>query len=184
MNIIQILSIVIVMISYLKALLIFYLLIISSQASGLIGTQLGDLVRENRYAQHVIGYCLMLVIVGEFGQTTNPYRLLFMTTMYYILFIITTKTELQWNVSIIILLILAYLYEVFMNDTRNRISQDESLGPEEAANLEETAAKNKSIMFVTIGIVAVIGTVIYLRKKQVQYGGNFELEKFFLENRN
>ena len=58
-------------ISLSKAVLLFYLIIGNNYTSELFSGQLTDFIKENRYAQHLIGYLTMLVVVNSFAGVTD-----------------------------------------------------------------------------------------------------------------
>jgi Ca2+/Na+ antiporter len=172
------------MVSYAKALLLFYILLIGSSATNLIGTQLGDFIRDNRYFQHVVGYVTMMTLLSEFSGVDEPKKLLFMTTLLYAWFILTTKLEVQWNLAILLLLVLAYLYENHLETKEKSLIEDQAADNDDLNRVVSQDDRIKYFITISIGVITIIGTILYLQRKRVQYGGDFDLERYLLEGRN
>ena len=172
------------MIILLKALLIFHLWLISSQATGLLGTQFKDFIKENRYFQHIFGYVLMLTIIGEFGKSNDPFKVMWYTAIAYTAFILFTKLELQWNLVILILLTIGYLYDIYLRGKKKQLKEDPVVETEDLEKIKNSTDQMRYLIFVTIIIVAFIGMAFYFQRKKVQYGGNFDLTKFLFADRN
>lgn len=172
------------MISPVRALLLFYLIPMSNYTSPILGTQLRDFAGENRYFQHAVGYISMLVLLSEFNQISGLTDLFFVTTALYFLFILTTKLELQWNLALLILLVGAYLWNLHFHKKEVESIQDQSMEQEDIEKMSQKHDSYRTLIFVTVAVVAVIGTTLYLQRKRVQYGGNFDLEKYLLQGRN
>lgn len=164
-----------------KILLSFYA-ILAIHNSPLLGNKMNELIDTNRIVQHVIGFILMLVIVNMVGGMTDTYDILFYGIITYLWFLFTTKLELQWNLAILLLLLVWFLYENRMNISQQiMIVKDKILNDVEKTKV--IAENNKKKILVSIGlmILTFIGTGLYTKKKTVQYGGGkFDIVKFLL----
>lgn len=172
------------MISIPKALLIFHLWLISSQATGLLGTQFKDFIKENRYFQHIFGYVLMLTIIGEFDKIHDPFKLMWYTSLAYVIFILFTKLELQWNLAILIMLTIGYLYDIYIKGKMKRLKEDPVIESEDLGKNKSNNNQMRNLIFATIVVVASIGFAFYIQRKNVQYGDNFDMTKFLFADRN
>src|SRR3990172_6176459 len=139
-----------------KAVLLFYLLIANNYTNKLLSGQITEFIEKNRYAQHVIGFITMLVIINIFAGVTDPVIATLYSAVAYLLFIITTKLDLSWNLLIIGLMILAFLYESTMMDKEVRSETDQALQEEDKEKIRQRHNKVKSMVVVAILIIAVI----------------------------
>ena len=79
--------------SLLSSLLLFYLLVSNSLTNNLMGKQMKTYLRDNRLAQHVIAFVMMLVLMILIGKFDNIIDVLLCTSLGYMWFIFTTKTS-------------------------------------------------------------------------------------------
>lgn len=171
-------------ISLAKALLLFYVIIASNFTKELYSGQLKDFLSSNRYAQHIMGIISMLVLIGIIGGVTNVKQLIVLSIIAYLWFILTTKLDLKWNIAIIGLLLIGYLYENSLLDKEKQLEKDPSLEKKEKKIIKKKYYDTKLIIFISILVITVIGSVLYYNKKIDQHGGNFDSLKFLVDGRN
>lgn len=171
-------------ISLSKALLVFYLVIASGFTKDLYSGQLKDFVKENRFAKHIIGFIGMLIIINSLSGLNKSYEVIGYSLAAYLWFILTTKLDLQWNLAIILLLTIGYLYESELLNYESEAEKDKSLDQEDINRIKIKNKRIKQMILVSILVITVIGTILYINKKSTQYGGNFDVAKFFLDGRN
>ena len=165
-------------ISLSKTLLIFYVVIASQYTGNLLGKQMREFIQENRIAQHIIAFTMLLVLINLVGGVKDMKKGILYSLVGYVWFIFTTKLDIQWNLIIILLLVVGYLYESNMFNHENIISSNNVLTPEEK---EKVINKNKfyrSMIVAGIIIITLIGTFLYEQKKGAQYGGGFSIKKY------
>jgi len=168
--------------SYVGLVLLFYLIISSGFTENLVSKQLKHFFTENRYAQHVVAFLLLLTIIIMFWP--NDLCLSFIYAVAgYIWFIFSTKLDIQWSMILICALLFGFLFETNIINKQMRISADESLSTEEKNVLIENYDFYRICIFSFIIVVTVVGNVLYVDKKQEQYsvqsgGGGFNLMKF------
>ena len=167
-------------ISMSRALLIFYVIIASQFTSGLMGKQMRTFLEESRLAQHMIGFILMLVLVMMVGNVNNIGDGLIYSLIGYAWFILTTKLDIQWNLIIIMMLFVGYVYETKMINKEHDVQNDKVLTGVEKDNVVANTHNTKMYVAIGIIIVTIMGTVLYASKKQEQYGGGFSAVNFFL----
>lgn len=170
--------------SIVTALLIFYMLVANNFIGNLYSGQLKDYISANRWVQHLIGCITMLLIIIEIGGVTDGYKALFYTIIGYIWFILTTKLDIQWNLAIIGLLIIGFVYEKQMFAKEESSEEDQALEETDKKKIRKGNKDMKRVIFITILTVTVIGTIMYLNKKRAQHGGSFDTLKFFLNAKN
>lgn len=157
--------------SLLRALLLFYVLIASNFTGGLFSKQLRTFFEENRMAQHLIGFTMMLVIIMLIGGINNTYRAVIYSLIGYIWFILTTKLDVHWNVIIILLLLFGFLYESKLNEKERNIMSDSNLTEEEKQKIINNNFQYRMYFILAALLTTIIGSLLYLNKKVGQYGG-------------
>lgn len=157
-----------------KALLIFYILMASQYTSGLLGKQMRTFLEENRLAQHVIGFIMMVAIMKVLNLNS------YLSIIAYALFVFSTKLDIQWNLIFILLLFLGYLYESNMEERESDIMLDATLTKNFITDFINNDTLNKKYIIGGISIAALIGVALYMKKKNVQYGGGFNMMTFLL----
>jgi hypothetical protein len=167
-------------ISLSRALLIFYIIIASQFTTGLMGKQMRNFLEESRIAQHLVGFILMLVLVMMAGNVTEVGKAVLYSIIGYVWFIFTTKLDIQWNLIIIIMLFVGFVYETNMIKKEQDIQKDHILTSSEKDKIIETNSHVKTYMVGGILLVTIIGTLLYANKKQEQYGGGFSTLNFFI----
>lgn len=166
-------------INIFKLLTVFYLLQLSNYTKPLISKQLKEFLLENRIAQHIVNYCLLLVIF----ILTYPHDLsknILYSSFAYILFIMTTKMELHMNLIILLLLLAGFIYENNYANKSNRILNDNDLNHEDKNTIFNNLFKNNMVFYTVFVIFTILFMVFYMRKKMGQYGGSYDSLNFFI----
>jgi Mn2+/Fe2+ NRAMP family transporter len=91
----------------------------------------------------------------------------------------TTKLDLSWNVSILIILTIYFLYESKKVSDYKIILADPNLDAVKKKELFDSFDNLQKFLLVGIFGVTIAGTFLYANEKQVQHGGGFSLYKFF-----
>jgi len=171
-------------VSLSRALLIFYLIISSGYTKDLYSGQLKDYIMENRFAQHLIGFIIMLVVINSLSGINEPQRIIMYSLLAYVWFVLTTKLDLQWSLIIIALLTIGYLYESKLIGNINESKDDKSLKQEDIERIKHKNTQITNTITISIVVVTIIGSLLYMTRKSNQYGGNFDLGKFFFDGKN
>ena len=161
-----------------RILLEFYLLIGANYIAGLYSKQMGNFIKDNRYVQHIIGFLSLFVLITSISKFKKQTNILFYTILSYILFIFSTKVDLPWNIAIIGLLLVGYLYEHKMKNKEKDSEDDQALEDVDRKRITKKNNFNRLVVIVSIAIVIIIGTSMYFNKKQMQYGDKFDMTKF------
>ncbi len=167
-----------------QALLLFYLAIGNNFLKDLYPGQLVDAVDKSRFAQHLIGFITMFVLISLAGNSTKVGMTLIYSALAYMWFVLTTKLDLHWNLAILLLLFVGYIYETSLEDKEVNSQQDKALNEEDKQKITVKHNKIKLTILVTILIITGLGTFFYYNKKQTQYGGKFDSLKFIFGPRN
>lgn len=169
-----------------KVLLLTYIIISSSYCSNLFSNGLKNAIETNRYVQHIILIILIMSLMILFGNpfgvqlsTCHSFNLILITLLIYAWFILTTKLDLAWNIAVIILLAIYFLYESKATLDINLQLKDQNINSSIKTEIVNTYIQTNNIILVAIFGVTVIGSLFYSNEKQEQYGGGFSLVNFW-----
>ena len=169
-----------------RILLLTYVIIASGYCSSLFSHGLKEAIESNRMVQHLILLILIMTLMIIFGnpfgvELTNNEQTnsIIMSLLVYVWFIMTTKLDLAWNISILILLTIYFIYESKKISEYKFILKDENLDNIKKKELFDSFDQLQKHLLVAIFGVTIVGTCFYANEKQVQYGGGFSLYNFF-----
>jgi hypothetical protein len=165
-------------ISLSKVLLVFYMLIAGNYLGGLVSKQMKNFIEGDRIVQHVIGIITMMILITSFGNVADIKLSILYSIIAYTWFILTTKLDIHINIIIVALLLVGYLYEDSLD--AQMLKTDKVLTDVEKMAIVETSKKHKKIITGLLFLVTVIGTFMYNDKKQVQYGGGYDVFRYLL----
>jgi hypothetical protein len=169
-----------------KVLLLTYIIIASSYCSNLFSNGLKEAIESNRFVQHMVLLLLIMSLLILFGNpfgielsSSNTVNIAILTLLIYVWFILTTKLDLAWNIAIIILLAIYFLYESKYTSDLNLQLTDKLVSTETKAQLTNTFIQTNNYILAGLFGITVAGTLFYTSEKQVQYGGGFSLVNFW-----
>lgn len=169
-----------------KILLLTFIIISSSYCSNLLSNGLKNALETNRYVQHIMLIILIMSMMILFGNpfgvklsTNHTINIVIITLLIYAWFILMTKLDLAWFISVIILLTIYFLYESKATIDLNQQLDDGAVQTETKAHLINTFIQINNYILMAIFGVTVVGSLFYGGEKQVQYGGGFNIEKFW-----
>nr|QBK89137.1 MAG: uncharacterized protein LCMiAC02_02310 [Mimivirus LCMiAC02] len=166
-----------------RALLLFYLIIGTGYIQNIYSGQLHDFIKNSRYTQHFIGMIIMLTLIIDYGGVKKFLPAVVYSIIAYSWFILTTKLDVKWNIAIILLMVLGYFYEFKMSKKEVSAKSDQALFKSDKKKIKKNHNNIKTVIVVSILAVTLLGTVQYLSKKKVQYGGDFNPITFLFEGR-
>lgn len=135
-----------------KILLIFYVFS-SVTTNALFSPEMNELVKK-RHIRHIMGFIVAAVLIGELTPVSDPMEVIFYATLTYVLFLLSTKMKVQWNVALIIALVLGYLYNLHNQQKGKAAKGDPSLDEQTLFRVQNTVVTKT--MAVNGGIVAFI----------------------------
>lgn len=166
--------------SIISALLIFNLLVLNCFQHDLLAKQVKTLISEDRRVQHIMACMLLFVIILVLTRMSIEKSLLY-TVLGYFLFILTTKLDIQFNIIVFGLLLAGFLYECTIVQKEEQVEKDPVLSQEDKQNVLTKFTTNKVSLAIGTIIFTVVGTYLYMTRKQIQYGGSFSYQKYFLD---
>ena len=167
-------------ISLSKTLLLFYLV----SASGFLGDLFSKDLKaffNTKPGQHILGLVVLMAVIIEYSGVTDVYKILLYTLLGYVWFLFTTKMNIKWNLIVIALLFVGFLYEARLNKKEKDASQDQALDQDNINNIKNKNNKLKNIIILSIGVVTLIGGFSFYTEKKVQYGGDFNIDKYLFQ---
>jgi hypothetical protein len=169
-----------------KVLLLTYIIIASSYCSNLFSNGLKKAIETNRFVQHMILILLIMSLMILFGNpfgvqisSSHTINIVIITLLIYVWFILTTKLDLAWNIGVIILLVIYFLFESKTSIDLGIQLKDTNIPLNTKSELVQTFITNNNIVLVGIFGITLIGSLFYTNEKQVQYGGGFSLTNFW-----
>lgn len=169
-----------------RIVLLTYVILASSYCTNLFSRGLKEAIENNRMAQHLILLILIMTVMTIFGNplgvqiTKNEQgNMIIMSLLVYVWFIMTTKLDLTWNLSILIILTMYFIYESQKVSDYNIMLRDDNLSIEKKKELLDSYNQLQSYMLLVIFGVTLTGTYLYSNEKQTQYGGGFSYFNFF-----
>jgi hypothetical protein len=155
--------------SLAKALLFFYVLMAITQ-NDLLGKQMKEFIND-RLVQHVIAFIMMVAIVNLIGGIQETDKLLFYSVIAYVWFVLSTKLDIQWNLILILLLFVWFLYDNRLQNRQAMMIKDNSVDKEIRRNIMNEYQSLNTYVVSGLIIVTLIGVYLYGSRKTVQYGG-------------
>lgn len=169
-----------------RIVLLTYIILASQYCSNLFSHGLKEAIENNRMVQHLILIILIMTLMIVFGnpfcvEITNneQFNIIIMTLLVYVWFIMTTKLDLSWNVSILIILTIYFLYESKKVSDYKIILEDPNLDSIKKKELFDSFGNLQTYLLIALFGITLTGTFLYANEKQVQYGGGFSMYKFF-----
>lgn len=174
-------------ISVVKVLLLFYLLVMLSYSKNLIGKPLKEFIEDNRLAQHTIGFLTVFVLISLHNDFTDSSvmrlsitEMLIYTIIGYTWFIFSSKLDAQWNIILLVVLMMGFLLDTYLRNQEYIMRTSEVMTPEQKEQKIEQNNKYRTYLAFGAILVTAIGTVLYSNRKHEQYGGSYDLMTYLL----
>ena len=187
--------------SVARIVLLTYIIIASNYCKDLFSNSLRQAIEQNRMVQHLILIILIMALLIVFGNplgleftNDNTLNTIILTLLIYAWFIMTTKLDLAWNVAVLVLLTIYFLYENRQVQKYKSVLEDPSLDLFKKKEIVDSYKQLQKYLILGIFGVTLIGTFFYAQEKQEQYGpgiliqtgggeiiqeGGFSMYKFF-----
>lgn len=170
-----------------RIILLTYIIIASNYCTNLFSHGLKEAIENNRIVQHIILLILIMTLLLTFGDTNNminitnnnQFNIIIMSFIVYAWFVLTTKLDVGYNVGILIILTIYFLYENKKTMEYEIVLKDKNLTQNKKQELINTYNNIQKYLLLTIFGITITGTLLYVNEKQIQYGGGFSLYRFF-----
>jgi hypothetical protein len=165
-----------------KGMLLFLLIVSGNYIGNLFSCRIQSAFSNNVYAKHIIGfislYFFIILVDPNFGRI-NPLKTLGLSIPIYFYFLILSKSEAPIFLAIIFLLIFLVLINSYSNYLNLKKTETNDLSKRESFISEHIVFVKKLIIGI-IFILTVIGFLVYLGMKKVEYEGRFKITSFIL----
>lgn len=169
-----------------RIILLTYIIIASSYCSNLFSNGLKKAIESNRFVQHLVLLILIMSLMIIFGNPLNveityneQLNTIIMSLLVYVWFIMTTKLDLSWNISVLIVLLIYFLYESKKISDYQMIIKDENLDLNKKKELFDSFNNMQIYLLSSLFSITLVGNLFYYNEKTVQYGGSFSNFNFF-----
>jgi len=153
---------------------IFFLIVSANFLAEIFPCRLQDIIRNNMFVKHIFGIFTMIffVVLSSGTKDKNILNISKKSFLLYILFILMTKCQI--NIFCVILFFLGVTYILHL------IKQEKL--EEEDKNKDEIAIYNNIIdgLYILILFFTIIGVLLYIGEKKIEYGNNFNYITFFI----
>ena len=156
-----------------KGLLIFYLSLAGNYLGDLFSPQMQRLFNDNRWVKHMIGLTTMSVSVVYGAGITDVSRMAAYTAVCYVMFLLSTKMDVQWNMLLLALLLAGYV----IDNNRSNLVGDAEDSSEAKSQISKYNKEQDRILIVML-VVTLIGTALYARRQSVDHHADFNLVKY------
>ena len=155
-----------------KSIFILYLIISGNFLANLFGCRTQEALNNNMWLKHLLGFMTMyffVVLVDSKSKLSDsPRTQMLFTLLFYVIFIITTRMDYKWWLAFIIGLSIIYILQVYKDHDKTEEQERQQL---------ETYQR---YLIYTVGIIIILGFMIYVGRKKTEYGDNFNYLTFLL----
>jgi hypothetical protein len=169
-----------------RLILLVYIIISSNYCSNLFSNSLKKAMETNRYLQHLMLLILIMALMIIFGNpfivevsSNHEINILVMSLLVYVWFIMTTKLDFAWNIGILLILTIYFLYESKKINEYQLVLIDPNLKDSSKLEIINYYLTIQKIILVVLFGITTVGTLFYASEKRVQYGGGFSYLTFF-----
>lgn len=163
-----------------RMLFLFYLIMINQQ-DRMLGKQFKEYLESNKAAQHVIVFITIFSFIVILGDMTDLSYITIYSIIIYFWYLFSTKLDIQWNMVIFIGLFIVFLYETSLINEEKYVNNDPILDGKQKNDLSDLNLNKRSILTVIMIGLTIVGIFMYNNKKQVQYGGGYDLLSFLFK---
>ena len=156
-----------------KGMLLFLLIISGNYIGGLVSCRTQYLLNNNIYYKHFIGFISLYFFIMLVELDINPIKSLILTVPMYFYFLMLTKSQSTFFISVIFILIIL----VFIQKYKSYLEKKTQLSKSELIFIKNVDLLRKIVIGIIL-ILTIIGFLIYLGMKKVEYKNGFNLKNF------
>ena len=164
----------------IKFVLVLYLVQLSSLTSNTLGKQLKEYVEANRIIQHIINLIFLFVLISLADKNKSIQDIAINTVSIYIFYLLSTKLDLQYNIILLLIMLIYYLYQREKDSKISRINKDKDLDIQTKEILTLVDNNKNNIFGCALIMFLFYFTHVYFKRKNMQYGNGFNYSKFLL----
>lgn len=159
------------------AVFVLYMLISSNFQAQLFPCRVQTMLNTSQSLKHLLGFLTMtfFVVLVNSKNKLGVAQLFLLSSVAYLLFMMSTKMNFYAWFMMIFVLGVVFLLQVYKDHQEVENDSD-------AKAKVDAAAKAQEILSYVVAVLTVIGFVVYMGEKRIEYGEEFEFGKFFLGN--
>ena len=167
--------------SNIFCIFIFILIVSANFLAEVFPCRIQHLLRNNMLVKHLFGlFTMIFFVVLSSGVTEKDIlKIVESSLLLYILFILISKSQTYTFYLILILLGVAYIINIMKDREKENIKGDEKkdkLMNEKINNYDNIMY----MLYILIIITTIIGVILYMGEKKIEYKNNFNYITFFL----
>lgn len=161
----------------LYAIFIFFLIIFSSSAANLFPCRLSELLENNILIKHIIAFLTIVFFVVLTVPIPNKKlnHILIVSVSLYIIFILLSKTEIEFFIPVIVLLGIMYIFVLKKNEYEEKIKINNDNNEK---NKSDKITIINNVITLIVLILILIGFILYLGRKKYEYKDKFSYLTF------
>ena len=160
------------------SIFIFFLIISSNYLGALFPCRIQKLLSTNVYLKHVFGFLTLsfFVVLTDPLKKYNFINILYESSLLYIIFIIFINNNYNFFIFGLIIVGLIYILNLKKIDlvgkiTENNLNKD--YNNEQNKQLLDIITKINTFLFILFMIIIIIGFIIYIGEKKIEYKDKF-----------
>ena len=161
---------------YLFNIFLFIFIISGNYLGELLGCRLISALQNSIIVKHILGFLtLFLTLALTIDLDTSLIKLLGISCILYIIFILSSKTTKYINYLLMIIFIIAFILQLY----KDRLKRKKTLNNFEKIYLEKIDKYINFIILFFVIILIIIGLLIYIGEQRT-YFDNFNYYRFFI----
>lgn len=167
----------------LIAIFIFVLIISNNYLKELFPCKVQRIFNDNIIVKQILGYLTLVFFVAlTIPELSKSKELPSITLIIYLWFLIMTKTHYIFWFTIFGLLGIVYILDIYEKSQvtldKDKIGETLTSSDHEQSIIQTNIISVKYIIIFVIMILTVIGFLIYMGSKKIQYGNRFNYNTF------
>jgi hypothetical protein len=161
----------------LFTLFILILIISANFLGSLFPCRVQFLLKNNVFIKHLLGFFTMLffVMLSSPVKMSNLMEVIKISLFMYILFIFVCKTTAYIFIIVFLLLGSSYLIILYDKHVNKTISNEDD---EKKRLVSKNSLSYLKFLYLVIILLTIIGFIIYLGEKKIEYGKKFNYSNF------
>jgi len=154
-------------------LFVLYLVISSNFLAPTFNCRVQQLFNTSMFMKHILGFLTLVffVVIAGVTEALSFTNLMLMSAGLYAWFIVSTRVHLHTWLLLITLLGIIYILDLYQKKTTTPDAKRDAM-----------ISNAKKLLSLLALIVTLVGFVIYLGEKRIEYGAEFNIMKFILGN--
>lgn len=170
----------------LSNLFVLFLIIASNYMGELFPCRVQAILQSDMYLKHLIAFLTLMffVVLTDSSSKTKKFIDIFTSSFkLYILWLLFINCQKDFFIFGLLLLGTLYILQLIKNDYVNNKIDDKQVNDENKKAIE-LINKIEKILILLFFVVLVLGFIVYMGQKKLEYKGNFDYMKFIFGNSN